>query len=124
VGHGFLKNFNIVIDYERRRVWLENFTGQVGNEPPGETGLKAVYDNRSKKIIVAHVAPDSPAKKAGVQVGDQLLSVDGKELIGSIGYDELGAMVDGKVGTKVTVSLSRRGELVRLELERKPLVND
>lgn len=124
VGHGFLKNFNIVIDYERRRVWLENWTGEVMNEPTGEPGITAVYSERMKKVVVVDVAPDSPAAKAGVKEGDQLLSIDGKEMIGTIGYRELEALIDGKVGTKTTLSLSRRGELIRLQLDRVPLVND
>lgn len=124
VGFGFLKNFNITIDYERRRVWMENFTGVVGNEPEGEPGFAAAYSERSKKVFVVDVAPDSPAAKAGVQEGDVVLSIDGKELIGTIGYREVEAMISGKVGTKVTVNFSRRGQLNRLELERAALVND
>lgn len=124
VGHGFLKHFNIILDYDRRRVWLDNFSGSVSDDPPGECGIKAAYDPRSKKVIVAHVSPDSPAEKAGVKLFDQLLSVDGKEILGALGYKELESMIDGKVGTKVSVSLSRRGELIRLDLDRKPLVND
>lgn len=124
VGHAFLKNFNIIIDYDRRRVWMENWTGQVMNEPTGEPGITAVYSDRSKKVVIVDVAPDSPAAKAGVKEGDALLSIDGQELIGSIGYRELEGMIDGKVGTKVTLSISRRGELMRLQLDRVPLVND
>jgi hypothetical protein len=41
-----------------------------------------------------------------------------------LGYREIEAMIDGKVGTKVALSISRRGELTRFELERKALVND
>jgi hypothetical protein len=33
-------------------------------------------------------------------------------------------MIDGVVGTKVVLSVSRRGELTRYELDRKALVND
>src|SRR5437773_2611322 len=40
VGYGFLKNFNIVIDFERRYVWLENFTGKVADEPKAEPGIR------------------------------------------------------------------------------------
>ncbi|MBI3721989.1 MAG: hypothetical protein HY248_05490, partial [Fimbriimonas ginsengisoli] len=55
VGFQFLKNFNLVIDYERRAVWLDNFTGKVADDPPGEAGLDAGYSKRTKRIEVAHV---------------------------------------------------------------------
>ena len=124
VGYGFLKNFNIIVDYERRRVWMENFTSTTGNEPEGQSGVSAVFDPRSKKIVIVKVSPDSPAQKAGIKEGDQILSVDGKELIGRLGYREIESMIDGPAGSKVVLSVSRRGELTRYELERKALVND
>lgn len=124
VGYGFLKNFNIIVDYERRRVWMENFTGSATNEPEGQTGVSAAFDSRSKKVIIVKVSPDSPAQKAGIVEGDQVLSVNGKELMGRLGYREIEAMIDGPAGSKVVLSVSRRGELTRYELERKALVND
>jgi predicted aspartyl protease len=123
VGYGFLKNFNIIVDYERRRVWMENFTGETGNEPPGETGLVAFYDEKAGRTRIVRVAPDSPAAKAGIKLGDSLLAIDGKELLGAIGFTELEARLEGKVGSKVTVNISSGGELRRIELDRVALVN-
>lgn len=124
VGFGFLKNFNIIIDYERRRVWLENFTGKAGNDPEGSTGVTAAFDERQNRVRVFQVMPDSPAAKAGVKAGDSVLSVNGKELGGKIGYREVSALIDGPVGSKVTINFSRNGELMRLELPREAMVNE
>ena len=85
VGFGFLKNFNIVIDYERRRVWFENWTSKVTDEPEGETGISAVYSNRQKASAGGRwVSPDSPADQSGVKEGDLLLSVDGRPWAGDV----------------------------------------
>lgn len=124
VGFGFLKNFNITIDYNRRRVWLENFTGQAGNEPVGSTGIAAIWHEQSGRVRVANVAPESPAKEAGIKRGDSILSIDGKEMLGAIGYRELEAILDGQVGTKVSLAISSGGEVKRVQLERKAMVND
>lgn len=124
VGFGFLKNFNIIIDFERRRVWLDNFTGKVGNDPEGSTGVTAAYDAQQNRVRVYRVTPDSPAERAGIKVGDSVLSVDGQELGGRIGYREVSALLDGPVGSKVTVNFSRNNQLMRLELDREALVND
>jgi predicted aspartyl protease len=124
VGFGFLKNFNIIIDYDRRRVWLENFTGKVGNDPEGSTGVTAAFDERQNRVRVFRVIPNSPAARAGIQMGDSVLSVNGQELGGRIGYREVAALLDGPVGTKVTINFSRNGQLMRMELDREAMVNE
>ena len=124
VGFGFLKNFNIIIDYGRRRVWLENWTGKVDNDPPGELGLSALYDNHSRKVVVYGISPDGPADTAGIKKGDELLSVDSIEFAGVISLKKLRKMLAGPVGSKVKIAISRAGALKRFDLERKPLVND
>jgi len=124
VGFQFLKNFNITIDYGRRRIWLENWTSKVDNDPPGELGISAGYYPEVKKVLVFAVAPDSPAAVAGIKKGDQLLSVDTTDLEGSVSYKKLRKMLSGAVGSKVKLATSRQGNLKRYELERKPLVND
>lgn len=124
VGFQFLKNFNVTIDFERRRVWMENFTGTVANEAEGETGIIANYHEGSQRVRVYRVSPESPALAAGIKVGDSILSIDGKELIGALGYQEISEMMEGKVGTSVAISISSGGEVKRHQLERKALVND
>lgn len=123
VGFGFLKNFNIIIDYERRRVWLENFTGKVHDEEPAETGMNVFWDKAKKNYIVFRVQPNGPAEKAGIKRGDVLLSVDGDEAL-DIGSTRMRLKLEGKPGSKVKVAMSRRGDLFRAEIERALLIND
>jgi len=122
VGYGFLKNFNITIDYERRRVWLENFTGTSGNDPDGEIGISAGYSPSHKAVIIARISPDSPAEKAGIKEEDELLSVDGVDLARPT-IRQMRHMLEGPVGSKVKLAISHNGSLKRYEIERKPLVN-
>jgi predicted aspartyl protease len=123
VGFGFLKNFNITIDFERRRVWLENFTGETGNVARGEVGITAGYDPRSSRVRVFRVAPESPAAKAGVKVGDAVLSIDDLE-IATQGFRTIEKALEGEPGSKVRIALSRGGNLTRVEMERAVLIND
>lgn len=123
VGFGFLKNFNIIIDYERRRVWLENFTGKFHEDEPAETGISVFWDNAKKSYVVYRVEDSSPASKAEIKRGDLLLSVDGDEAL-NIGFDRMKDKLEGKAGTKVKLAMSRAGQLYRVEVERVPLIND
>ena len=123
VGFGFLKNFNITFDYERRRVWLDNFTGTVGNDPDGDIGISAFPDPSDKRLKIYRVAPGSPADKAGIKRGDHILAIDGNENL-NVSYRKLRKMIEGPKGSKAQLVLSRQGNLIRLEVERDYLIND
>jgi predicted metalloprotease with PDZ domain len=123
VGFGFLKHFNITIDYGRRRVWLENWSGKTTDEPVGEPGFRAFFDRTSKKWLVFFVMENGPAAKAGMKVGDELLSLDGKEY-GNIGYDRMAQLLEGKVGSKIETTVSRKGDVRRFTVDRIEMIND
>jgi hypothetical protein len=122
VGFGFLKNFNVTIDMERRRVWLENWTGRVSDPAPAEPGFIAFFDQNINRMRVWHVTPAGPAEKAGIKPGDHLIGLNGKEVT-NVAYREMRQLLEGEPGTKIQVSVSRGGQLMRFELERQLLVN-
>jgi hypothetical protein len=123
VGYQFLKNFNITMDMERRRVYLENWTGKVADDPDGEAGVACFWESGKKRWTVGFVQPGGPASKAGVKEGDSLLAIDGEEF-GNIGYERMRKKLEGPVDSSVKLALSRKGDLYRVELKRIPMVND
>lgn len=122
VGHGFLRHFNITVDYNRRRVWLEKWDDNIANSEEGDVGLSAGYNPRIKRTVVTLVAPDSPADKAGIKAGDHILMVDGDDLI-NVGFIKFRSLMEGKVGSSVRLAVSQNGGLKRMELKRTSLVN-
>lgn len=123
VGFGFLSNFNITFDFDRRRVWLENYSGRVANDSPGDLGISAGFDPSEKRVVIFHVEAESPADKAGIKAGDFLLSVGSQDL-GEIDFMSLRKMLRGPVDSKVMIATSRDGNLNRQELARKQLINE
>lgn len=124
VGFGFLKNFNITIDYDKRRVFLENWTGKVTDEFLGEVGIGATYVKQVQGILIYDVVPESPADKAGIKEGNMLLSIDGQDLDKEDMF-RIDRMLEGPVGSKVKVVVSQKGGAVkRVELDRQLLAND
>jgi carboxyl-terminal processing protease len=67
-------------------------------------GVGAVLDEQNGRMIVVRVLHDSPAEKAGIVAGDEIVTVDGVG-VASLTVDEVVARVRGPEGTKVTLEL-------------------
>ncbi len=122
VGFGFLKNFNITFDFKRRRVWFENFTGRVVDEPQAHVGIAATYSKRRDRMVIVAVMPKGPADRAGITEGDYLVSIGDKNLLRA-SYRQVRAMLSGKEGSEIEIATSHNGELRRFTLKRQLLVN-
>ncbi len=75
----------------------------------GGIGAYFYYDDTTKCGRISDVMKDSPALKAGIKAGDQLLKVDGEDVTGQ-DLDMVVAKVKGEAGTKVTLVFLRAGE--------------
>ena len=62
-----------------------------------------------KKTIVTHPYKNFPANKAGIKVGDELISIDGKSLLGKMTSD-VSALLKGKPHTEVELKVKRYGQ--------------
>jgi S1-C subfamily serine protease len=85
----------------------------------GSTGFQIDLANPSKALITT-VTPGSPASKAGVQPGDQIVAVEGQPLTASKG-EAATEMFFGKIGDqfKVTVRRGPANSTVSLVLAAK-----
>ena len=84
------------------------------NAAPQQTGYLGVYaqPDRSGKLVVFEVAPDSPAAKAGVQPGDQLVKL-GATVVKSA--DEMRDYLQAKPpGEPLLVNVRRKNKNVEL----------
>src|SRR5213596_1934382 len=68
--------------------------------------------------VIGYVAPDSPAKKAGLQPGDKILSVDGKPVRRFLGMsDSVSWDVVRSEGDKIAVKFQRNGNVQTVWVE-------
>ncbi|MBZ5712260.1 carboxypeptidase regulatory-like domain-containing protein [Nannocystis pusilla] len=81
------------------------------NEAPGDLGLRVrppapETEPSEAKLVVASLRPGGPAMQAGLQIGDEIVSVDGQDVTGANGYlwHELSAV---PAGTTVRLGLGR-----------------
>ena len=82
-------------------------------------GLGIEIGSDKGRVLVITPLDDSPASRAGIQPGDELLDINGKSLDG-LGLDEVVGLLRGEVGTKVTLTLGRahQDHPVKLTLTR------
>ena len=82
-------------------------------------GLGIQIDVRDGWITVVAPLPESPAERAGVQTGDQIIEVDGKATEGWKN-DQAVKALRGEAGSKIVIRVRRTGiaEPIRYELTR------
>jgi len=66
---------------------------------------KIIDDNGGQ---IAHVMPDSPAAKAGIQAGDKIVRLNGKD---NPNWEDIITSEIGNVGRPLTVSIERQGHI-------------
>ncbi|MFD2170150.1 S41 family peptidase [Tumebacillus lipolyticus] len=69
----------------------------------------ALQATKAGEIMITEIYSGSAAEEAGLQVGDRILAVDGKSVIGEP-IDKVSAKIRGKAGTQVVLTIRRGTE--------------
>lgn len=80
-----------------------NFNESVDGEYVG-IGATVSYDGNNFKIT--EIFEDSPSKKAGLEVGDQIIEIAGKK-VSNLDLEDVSKLIKGKSGTKITIKILR-----------------
>jgi carboxyl-terminal processing protease len=80
-------------------------------------GVGVTVDVRDGWVTVTQPRAGSPAERAGIQVGDRLVEIDGRSMQGwTVG--EARDALQGPLGTSLQLVVERQGSRLRLTLER------
>lgn len=83
------------------------------------TGFGLHFEMMENTPVITDIMKDLPAQKAGLQVGDKIVAIDGKSTIGK-SKDEVSLSMRGQVGTTAAVSVRTiRGELKEIFIKRE-----
>lgn len=71
-------------------------------------GIGIVTSNRNGKVLIMLIDEGTPAEKSGLRIGDEIVKVDGIDLIArKVG--DVGKLIKGQTGTAVKITVKRYG---------------
>lgn len=85
-------------------------------------GIGVSYYNVNEKIFIIKVLDDSPAQRAGIQVGDMIVAVDGDSTI-ETSVDHCVEIIKGEAGSDVVLDVARNGEIIKVTVTRAPVTS-
>jgi carboxyl-terminal processing protease len=101
---GMLESLDPYTDYipeEELETFQITTTGQYG-------GIGALIGIINKKIVVTHPYQNFPAHKAGIKVGDEIVSINGKNVQGK-SPSEISTLLKGAPRTTLEIKVKRAG---------------
>jgi carboxyl-terminal processing protease len=87
---------------------FEALTNQTSGEVSG-VGIRMEVNEKTKRLTVVEAIENSPALKAGLKAGDEILAIDGKPTL-KMKVDDASKLIRGKAGTPIKLRLGRKGQ--------------
>ena len=79
-------------------------------------GIGAYVDTSGTLLTITKPIPGSPAEKAGLKAGDQIIAVDGVDMVG-VSPEQVRSKVIGPAGTTVHLTVRRPGQSTALQFD-------
>ncbi|MBD2437081.1 carboxyl-terminal processing protease CtpB [Nostoc sp. FACHB-110] len=86
----------------------EALTNQTSGEVSG-IGIRMEVNEQTKRLTVVEALENSPALRAGIKAGDEILAIDGKSTL-KMKVDDASKLIRGQAGTPITLRLGRTGQ--------------
>ena len=112
IGMGVLSRFDVIFDYSGSKMYLKRNKNFSNTFEYDLSGLKIDSNPDNPDIFeVSHLINNSPASKAGINVGDRILSIQGEKLTNENSNRLLGSFLR-KAGRKIRVQIQRDDEVI------------
>jgi C-terminal processing protease CtpA/Prc len=87
---------------------------------PGSIGAVLGQDKSDGRVFVRQVPATMTGARAGIQIGDEILLIDGRD-VRTMAPQAIHQALEGDAGTAVSLTIFRAGTILRLSVERGPL---
>ena len=120
IGTAFLKNYDLVMNWEDKEVLLSPHS-DFDNQNFIQNGINWSY--RDGALIIASLIKESDAEKLGIQLGDKIIEVDGKDY-SNISKEQYCSLIEQRNwGHQVrNLVISRNGEQLSFDLKNNVII--
>ncbi len=118
IGNRILKRFNIIFDYPRSLIYLEPNANMSKKYNVNVSGFNIYFKNG--KPIIKNVIDRSPATRAGLKNGDNIIAIEG--IVVEEMSTEKVRNYFSKEGAKLKLVIKRSGKLKYTEIKLKALI--
>jgi hypothetical protein len=120
LGNGVLKRFNIFIDLKQQMMYLEPNQLYHDQFEVNCSGLELVTDDAFQGVIIDHIYAGSTAHEAGLEVGDEIVQVNGAN-VSDFQLPQIKSMLS-QDGGEIEILIDRKGELRSYTLRLQALI--
>lgn len=121
-GNTLMRRFNVIIDYPRQKLYLKALRRYNKDFKYDKSGLELIVIGKKLKTVqVYSLIGDSPAKEAGFQKGDRILSVNYIP-VNLIGLKGVINKLTKKSGKKIRIKLRRNGKTMVIKFKLRNLI--
>ncbi len=121
IGNEVMSHFHVIIDYISQQLYLapnKNFDDEFAYD---KSGLTLISGGRGSAFYVSYVVPNSPAAIAGVQIGDQIMTIN-RIPVNFYGLGEVTTKLKKKTGKKIRLRVKRKKEIHIVTFRLKDLI--
>jgi predicted metalloprotease with PDZ domain len=105
VGLQILSRFHVTVDFAGDRIWLQPLPG-AATLPFRKNRSGSAIVPEGDRLRISHVAPGSPAAKAGFRVGEEIAAIDGQAIAADYAASDLSRWIFGPAGQQVALTMA------------------
>lgn len=121
IGYSFLKRFRVAVDYPNRVLWLDPIPDYRDDRPFEYSHVGLQFERRDGAVVVVGVVEGSPAARAGITLGDEVVALDGASAQG-LDLLALTRRMEGRPGSRLTLVIRRNSIERSIRLVRRRLL--
>ena len=121
IGYSFLKRYRVAVDYPNRVLWLDPIPGYRDDRPLEYCHVGLQLERHGGSVVVTGVVEGSPAARARITRGDEVLALDGTSPR-EVDLITLTRRMEGQPGRPLTLVIRRNAVDRTVRLVRRRLL--